>query len=920
MTNPECFSRSWPRTPEVGLLRAILDGYPGPLHAKDASGRIVFANEPMAALFLTRPEQLVGRRLRDLHGNTEEAEAALAADSRVLETGIDETLELPCTRPDGKRMLLRTVRHRILADSGEPLVLAMSTDVTEARQAERAAEETRVRWLLTVEGLHEGVWYWDIRAKTLTFSVRSKTMLGYQPHEIEDTLEAFTALVHPDDVPRMMASLQAHLTRREPYEIELRVRHKSGDWRLIHSRGVAWWNEQGRPLYMSGSQMDITQERAAISELRDANAFLAAIQEHIPLGLTVKSMAGASRDQFVVWNAGSERIAGLRAADVLGRTAHQLLPKKVADEMVRTDRAACEQRLPIEVPCFGITSVVDGCERAIRMLKVPMFGPDGDVRWMLAITEDVTARQRAEQERESALERAQAASLVKSRFLANMSHEIRTPMNGVLGLISLALDGELPNETRDLLASAQASADHLLCIINDILDLSKIEAGRVVLEAIPFSLRDLVRDSVLIVAPKAEEKGLALVVDVAPDVPDDVRGDPVRVRQILTNLVGNALKFTEAGEVRVVVSLELGAPSGIEPRVVLAVADTGIGITPDKLATLFTPFVQADGETTRRFGGTGLGLAICRELARQMGGDTTARSVLGSGSCFEAIVPLPPNAPIEEPPLRDVGILLAGGPGAGGEATARALRGMGARVLDIGDGSDEVAIGAWRPRLAIVDARATLSLATLQATLARSTPEAVPVIYLAPSRGADLSLEEGAGVSCTLRKPATSNDLRRAIQRVLASPIVAQRPSVAPAAASVDGMRILLAEDNAINTVVATKMLQRMGCVVVHAVNGRVALAHFQGGRFDAVLLDVHMPEMDGLACARAIRAAEAPGEHIPIIALTASAMAGDDTQCFDAGMDRFLTKPIDLAKLRAELVLVRGAEARRDRPERRLT
>ncbi len=759
--------------PQLTLLRAILDACPGPIHAKRADGTIVFANGAMAALYHLTAEQLVGHNVRDLHANTAEVHRYQAIDDQVLTTGEESTSELTFTPPGQATRYFQSIRRRILSDSGEPLLLAISTDVTATRLAELASTELK-------------------------------------------------------------------------------------------------------------------------NKLEQANGFLDTIQRNLPVGVFVKSADPQSFGRFVLWNPKCGELFGHAPDEVVGLSTREVYGDQVGLAMEESDRRAVDSRQAVDLAPLNFVSV-GGVDRWIHTIKVPVFDDAGRPRWVVGITEDVTVRLRTEQEREGALRRAEEASRVKSQFLANMSHEIRTPMNGVMGLISLALDADLPADTRELLRSAQGSANTLLAIIGDILDLSKIEAGKLALEDIPFSLRDVVRDTAVVLTPKADERGLSLLVDVAPDVPDLVRGDPVRVRQVLTNLLGNALKFTEQGHVRLDVWRDTPARHDTEPRLVFSVSDTGIGIAPDKLETIFQPFSQADTSTTRRFGGTGLGLTICRELARRMRGDLVASSQPGQGSRFDATLRLPRSGRDEPAPFDQLAVAVFGSDPKSRAIVARALEGLGA--VDT----------RATPQVAVLDLTASLDEGPFT-RFVEALPPGVPVVCLTSTRAPALPETLGARPVSTLRKPVTSNDLRLALTRALTEQ---HADTSAPTRVdqSLTGLRVLLAEDNPINTLVATTMLSRLGCVVTHAVNGQVALERLDAQRFDAVLLDMQMPVMDGLECARTIRELEGPtGRHTPLIALTANAMTGDDTLCLAAGMDRYLSKPIDRAKLLEVLLEVRRA------------
>ena len=530
---------------------------------------------------------------------------------------------------------------------------------------------------------------------------------------------------------------------------------------------------------------------------------------------------------------------------------------------------------------------------------------------------------------------AEVASRAKSEFLANMSHEIRTPLNGVIGMTDLALDTYLTSEQSEYLETVKLSGDSLLTVINDVLDFSKIEAGKIDLEVLDFNLRDCLESTLKTLALRADEKGLELLCEIMPEVPETVRGDAARLRQIIINLAGNSIKFTERGEVSVKASIN--GEEGPDHILHFIVSDTGIGIPIEKQKMIFEPFSQADTSTTRKYGGTGLGLTISTRLVGMMGGKIWLESEVGHGSQFHFTARMATSEKKVEvgtvaPPeiLRGVRVLVVDD----NNTNQRILQGMLSRwamqPTAVPGGEEALAqlragYQADRPyQMVLTDMHMpTMDGFTLIERIRKMPELSAATIVMLTSAGhqGDAARCKELGVAAYLLKPIRQSELREAIARVLgarqqtgAIPLVT-RFSLHDARDPTDVLRVLIAEDNPVNQRLATRLLEKRGHTVVVAANGREAIEALECGTFDLVLMDVQMPEMDGLEATVAIREQEQGTEkHQPIIALTAHAMKGDQEECLAAGMDGYLTKPIrpqELDQILNKYVAVRGASVR---------
>jgi two-component system sensor histidine kinase/response regulator len=631
-------------------------------------------------------------------------------------------------------------------------------------------------------------------------------------------------------------------------------------------------------------------------------------------------MAMDAQGRIIDWNAKAEVVFGWPRSEMLGKPFGEIvIPPNCrgqyeheAAELLKLGTGGVSSRR------FEITAVRRDAAEIPVEVTISATGRD-NLQHLAAFVRDLSEHKRAEQALRTAKEAAEAASQAKSTFLATMSHEIRTPMNGILGMTELVLDTDLSREQRENLGLVRLSAESLLTIINDVLDFSKIEAGKLDLESIPFDLRESLGETMKSLGIRAHQKGLELVYEVNPDVPEALVGDPGRVRQILVNLVGNSVKFTERGEVFVSVAEE--SHDTTFTCLHFQVKDTGIGIAPDKQQKVFEAFSQADGSMARKYGGTGLGLAICTRLVNMMGGKIWVESELGHGTTFHFTLRLgfqenfsQRPVPLEPDQLRDLHVLVVDD----NYTNRRVLTGMltrwGMKPTAVEGGRAalqalQVAKSTGRPfPLILLDGQMPEIDGFALAEMIQKGPELVgATIMMLTSAGhlGDAARCRELGIKAYLVKPIRQGELLDGICNILrptpqAKPELITRHTLRE---SKNRLRVLLAEDNQVNQTLAVRLLEKRGYTVRVAGNGREALETLEKESFDVVLMDVQMPEMDGFEATTAIRAGEKiTGRHLPIVAMTAHALKGDEQRCLSIGMDAYVSKPIRTNELFAAI------------------
>ncbi len=820
-----------------------------------------------------------------------------------------------------------TVRHMqsyaeiVRDEQGKPRrLLGATTDVTNEVQTNemlvRQAEQERALLdRLSIATKAAGISSWEIDLNRAAFLWIENPQLGFQHYaeQGEFALSEFAKLIHPED--RNLFTEEMHTAFKEKRDhLSYRYRLYAPTGQLVHLQVHARLlpGEDGRMARVLGVTWDVTREIEAAKRFERA--------------------VNGTQDGLWEIDADGAAWCSPRVAELLGYSAQDLPSDTnfLRDFLHPEDKSviatAFESHLTHGTP-YDVEvrlRMHSGDYRWFRARASAERDESGRSRRLSGSIQDVTEARAAREALMRATQAAEAANRAKSEFLANVSHEIRTPMNGIIGMTGLLLDTTLDRTQRDYAETIRTSADSLLAVINDILDFSKIEAGKLDIESVDLELRAAVEEVGGLMALQASAKHLELIVHVHPDVPERVLSDPQRLRQCLLNLVGNAIKFTRAGEIVIEVSTCAREDGRALTR--FEVRDTGIGIAPATLSTLFKPFVQADSSTTRHFGGTGLGLSIVRRLVEMMGGEVGARSEVGKGSCFWFTLPLDatsaPSAALE-PDLARVGrrLLVVDDNETNRRVIAGQLMHAGYEVSLASNGLEALAL----MRQALVDEHPFEALlidhrmADMDGAMLGERINADPqtsksrlVMLTSVDEHGDARRFAALGFAAYLTKPLRSRELLECLDRVLSceakewhlqsQPIVTRGTlGVIDAAARFKG-RVLLVEDNAVNQKVAVRLLERMGCSVRIADNGAEAVKAYSENPFDLVLMDLQMPVMDGLTATRHIRDLEGTGKQTPIVALTANAMTGQLERCMEVGMNAFLTKPIELTRLRETL------------------
>ncbi|HWG70501.1 MAG TPA: response regulator [Steroidobacteraceae bacterium] len=728
-------------------------------------------------------------------------------------------------------------------------------------------------------------------------------LLGQTSRELTLSREEWVASIHPEDLETVVIELGAAIDAGAKYQSEYRTLLLNGEVRWLSSSGQVLKDAEGYPARVIGTLCDITVRKQLEEKLRYATESLNIAQAAAGLATFDFNFARNSRicsDNF-------HTLLGIPPSTKLDDL--NLLLSRVHPDDVARSRSAPLETTPEEPSyrCEYRVLLNGGGERWIGEKATVSRGPEGEVTRITGAIVEISDLKRAEQATLDAKLAAEAANRAKSDFLANVSHEIRTPMNGVIGMSQILAETQLDNTQREYVDIIRGSANALLSLINDVLDLSKIEAGRLELEHVDFDLRDVIYETVAATALQSAVKGIELIVNIGTDMPVLVRGDPGRLRQIIMNLIGNATKFTHEGHVILDATGALSMSGRVQLR--LEVTDTGIGIPADRLDRLFKSFSQIDSSTTRHYGGTGLGLSIVKRLAELMGGTVGVRSEVGRGSSFHVTLEIDAleNQPHREPLGRGRRILIVDDLAASRASLAAKLELASFDTVAVSSVDAALQQLAQETRFDLVLADELMPMKggheLLSAMRASPRCNALPFVLLSlfgVERDASDYLHRPDAVAL---KPIRAHALIALVDQVLNGNVSHNLPVTPeqPESPTFRGRRILLVEDNPVNQHVAQRVLQKLAAQVTLANNGAEALERIAETTYDAVLMDCRMPVMDGFTATRRIRdleQASGHGRRLPIIALTANVMSEDRDSCIAAGMDAHLGKPIEPGQL----------------------
>ncbi|MEW6126842.1 MAG: PAS domain-containing protein [Acidobacteriota bacterium] len=907
-------------------FKAFMNNSPAVAFMKDSEGRMVFINKPFERLFNLRPENVYGKTDYQLWP-AKIAEQLRQNDLQVLSTGkmLEVIEDVPTA--DGAPHRWLSFKFPFRDRNGKLFVGGKAIDLTERLKAEALAQQESRMLQSLLDNLPDAIYFKDTRSRFTRVSkhvhlrgiTSPEEAIGKTDFDFFSNEHACEAYEDEQEIVRTGIPIIDKVEKETFFD-------QTEAWVMTTKAPI--FDEDGKVTGIVGASRDISALKKIEKELRESKRFIESITEH---STSIIYLFDLERLVYTYSNRQFFDFMGFTFAQIEAMSKNLFATVIHPEDLpgfIRHWRDFLE-KADGEVVEYEVRSKNGWGEWRWVWAREVVFkrNASGKPKLIIGTAQDITERKQLEAELHQARDLAMESARLKSEFLANMSHEIRTPMNGVIGMTNLLLDTPLNAEQRDFTETIQASADSLLTIINDILDFSKIEAGKLLIEKFDFDLRHLVESTIALLAGRAQEKGLELAALIYNEVPTSLHGDAGRLRQVLTNLIGNAIKFTEKGEVTIRVRLESETPAQVVLR--FLVSDTGIGISETALKRLFQPFVQADGSATRRYGGTGLGLAISKQLVELMGGEIGVENQSRPGSTFWFTAPLDKQA--------EKGFELV--------VPSSHLEGISILIIDDSETSQHILLeqmAGWKTIIETAIDEDT-GMKILKTRVREGHPIDIMIInfHLHEERAFELARQIKAdktiaktqiilltnqgergnaqrarhtGIAAYLTKPIRQSQLFDCLMTVTNTLLVPAVRENTPSAlitrhSLAEGQlprntRILLAEDNLVNQKVTLQQLKRLGYSAVVVGNGLAAIKTLETveENFDVILMDCQMPEMDGYEATAEIRRREDGFAHIPIIAMTASALEGDREKCKAAGMDDYISKPVNIEQLRTVL------------------